>query len=366
MTSVLFECHHLYYLPHFTPIIHVLKQRGGYSVSASIPKTVAVREQLLFAEAVAKLDVELFTAGDEATRVDLLAAQKFDVVVAGNIGKLEEIVADHSVAVMVYHGIGVKMSYYRDMSARVDIRAVECEQRFRELQNRGETSIVLTGLTKLDPLADGSVGASEKILEECGFSPELPTILYAPTFYPSSLEKLLPEIPGLTQDMNIIIKLHNFSWHQKRYRFQSEEAMRVTERDENIYLVPPDGFDILPYYAAAEILISDISSTLFEYLALDRPIIQTMFSSPRLRHRFFPWRLSSRIDEARTAEIDFTHRLAEPENLEVTLRIVLNNPGMMSKTRQRSAEKFLYKLDGRASHRLVDAVETKLTEWNRL
>ena len=40
MRSVLFETHHLYYLPNFLPIIDELKHRGGYSLSASIPLTI--------------------------------------------------------------------------------------------------------------------------------------------------------------------------------------------------------------------------------------------------------------------------------------------------------------------------------------
>jgi len=37
MIKVLFENHHLYYLPHFIPIIDEMKRRGGYEIVASIP-----------------------------------------------------------------------------------------------------------------------------------------------------------------------------------------------------------------------------------------------------------------------------------------------------------------------------------------
>ena len=53
---------------------------------------------------------------------------------------------------MVYHGIGLKQSYYKDTSSRINIRAVESAARFDELKNDGHQNLLLTGYTKLDRL----------------------------------------------------------------------------------------------------------------------------------------------------------------------------------------------------------------------
>ena len=115
MISVLLESHHLYYLPHFEPIVAELNRRGGYEIAASIPLTIGAGERRLFYEAVQRLGVESITATDEEARIDKLRQREFDIVIVGNVGKLEEIAAENSMVVMVYHGIGLKQSYYKGL-----------------------------------------------------------------------------------------------------------------------------------------------------------------------------------------------------------------------------------------------------------
>jgi CDP-glycerol glycerophosphotransferase (TagB/SpsB family) len=172
------------------------------------------------------------------------------------------------------------------------------------------------------------------------------------------VEKLLPHLPDLAESVNVIVKLHGFSWSQRRYRHQSEAAQQVAK--EGVCLMPREDYNIVPLYAAADLLISDISSTLFEYLALNRPILQTTFTTPRLKHRIFKSRLRRRLDLGRSAEIDFTHRLDRPEDVSTVVREVLEKRNEMSPQRQAAAERFLYRTDGRASARLVDAIEERL------
>jgi CDP-glycerol glycerophosphotransferase (TagB/SpsB family) len=263
---------------------------------------------------------------------------------------------------MVYHGIGLKQSYYTDISPRVNLRAVESKSRFGELEEKGQINLVLTGLTKLDPLADVAETARDNLLRKWNLDPDLPTVLYAPTFYPSSLEKLLSELPTLADQTNVLIKLHNFSWYQKRYRFQIEMASEVANGCKGLVLLPPEEFHITKFYPVTDILLSDLSSTLFEFLALNRPIIQTEFYTPKLRHRIFPWRLSRRLDSERASEIDFTHFLNRPSNLLPVINHVLEYPDEMASAREAAVERYLYKIDGQASSRLVDAIEAKLKE----
>jgi CDP-glycerol glycerophosphotransferase (TagB/SpsB family) len=362
MTTILFESHHLYYLPHFEPIIAELKRRGGYEIAASIPLTVATDERRLFAESAQKLGVEIISDRDEKERVAKLRQREFNAIVVGNVGRVEAIAAENSVVVMVYHGIGLKQSYYTDISPRVNLRAVESKSRFGELEEKGQINLVLTGLTKLDPLAGVAETARDNLLRKWNLDPDLPTVLYAPTFYPSSLEKLLSELPTLADQTNVLIKLHNFSWYQKRYRFQIEMASEVANGCKGLVLLPPEEFHITKFYPVTDILLSDLSSTLFEFLALNRPIIQTEFYTPKPRHRIFPWRLSRRLDSERASEIDFTHFLNRPSNLLPVINHVLEYPHEMASAREAAVERYLYKIDGQASSRLVDAIEAKLKE----
>lgn len=358
MTSVLFETHHLYYLPNFLPIIDELKLRGGYSISASIPRSISDDERGNLREAVEAEGLEFIDADNEMERQTKLTQREFDVVIVGIPGMLKKVVSNKSLAVMVYHGIGLKQSYYRDTSSRIDIRAVESRSRYEELIQRGETNLVLTGYTKIDPLSHINLDNRNKKLEFLKLKPDRRTILYAPTFYPSSVEKLLPQLPRLAKEFNVIIKLHGFSWSQRRYRHHNQIAQQIA--GNGIYLVPFKDYNIVPYYAIADALISDISSTLFEYLATDRPIIQTSFTTPRLKHRIFSSRLTRRLDRDRSGKIDFSYLLKVPEEVLSVVKSILEGEDTMSSKRRQAAGLFLHQTDGKASSRLVDYIEERL------
>ena len=363
MKSILFETHHLYYLPNFLPIIKEFRLRGGYSLSASIPHIINDLERQHVREAVEKIGVEFIDGDNEMARQTELRNRKFDVIIVGVPGMLEKEVSENTVAVMVYHGIGLKESYYRDNSPRINIRAVESQERYDELTRRGEANLVLTGYTKNDPLAVMNSQKKTELLDTFNLSPQRPTLLYAPTFYPSSVEQMLPKLPGLAQEVNVIIKLHGFSWSQHRYRHHSEQAKQIT--GQGIYLVTREDYNIVPYYSVSDVLLSDISSTLFEYLALNRPIIQTTFYKPRLKHRLLKSRLRKRLDLVRSSEIDFTYRLDHPQELAAMVSETLKNPNSMSVVRLKAAERYLYRTDGKASARLVDAIIEKLDVGER-
>ena len=70
--------------------------------------------------------------------------------------------------------------------------------------------------------------------------------------------------------------------------YQSMLFTKMAKENKNIYLVPNEQFDIIPYYKIADLLVSDISSTMFEYLPLNRPIIQAECYTLRFKHRIFP------------------------------------------------------------------------------
>ena len=360
MPSILFECQHLYYLPQFRPVIAEMQRRGGFDLAASMPQTISRPEQEHFQAAIQSLGLEQISAPSEAERVAAIRQRAFDAVLVGNVGRLEEIAATDSLAVMVYHGIGLKASYYRDFSPRIDLLAVESEERLEEWRRRGVSQGVLTGMTKLDPLFSSPDISPEK-LGQLGLDPARPTILYAPTFYPSSLLPALTPLAALAGEINIIIKLHQFSWTQRRYRHQSILTGEMARRS-GMVLIGPDDYDIVPWYQAAAALVTDISSTLFEFLAVDRPIIRTTFTVRRLRHRLFPWRLRRRLDAERAAQVDFAALAERPAELGTVIKAELDRPNRLQAERTAARTRFLYHTDGKASARLVDAIVSRLED----
>ena len=53
------------------------------------------------------------------------------------------------------------------------------------------------------------------ILHRLGLDPDKPTVLFAPTYKPTCIEMVREHILPETQDYNLIIKLHHYSWRGK-------------------------------------------------------------------------------------------------------------------------------------------------------
>ena len=336
-----------------------MKNRGGYEIYASIPLTMPLEERNIFSDVCKENKIATITAINETTRVEKLKERKFQIIIVGNVGKIKQIADPSTLAIMVYHGIGLKQTYYRDITDRIDIRVVESKERYDILQKQGQKNLVLTGYSKCDPLIEYDNSQAD-ILDRLGLDPTKKTVLYAPSFYPSSIEKISPELAQFSNEFNLIIKLHNFSWFQKRYQYQSVLIRTVTDNLKNSFLAQPSDIDVIPYMLASDLLISDISSTIFEFLPLDRPIIMAECFSIRLKHRIFKRRFKRKLDLDRFDAIDFVYRINEPAQLNGLVYHAIEYPDEMSNVRVDAGERYLYKTDGKASIRLLDAIEEDL------
>ena len=359
MISVLFESHHLYYLPNFLPIIQEMRRRTVYEIYASIPHYMPKEEIGIFNQICNDNNILTFANNNEEDRIQTIINKKFDIIIVGNVGNIEKIATDNTLTVMVYHGIGLKQTYYNDIVERIDIRAVESKERFDILSNQGHTNLVLNGYTKCDPLIKDD-DATKDLLMSIGLDKSKKTILYAPSFYPSSIEKIYPELQYFSNEFNLIIKLHNFSWFQKRYQYQSEMMKNLDIRSNNLYLAKPNDIDVIPFMKVSDLLISDISSTIFEFLPLDRPIIMAECFTIRFKHRIFKKRFSRKLDLERYDSIDFVNRINDPGQLNGLIYHCIEYPSELSNLRKEAIEKYLYKNDGKASSRLIDEIESRI------
>ncbi len=359
MFTVLFESHHLYYLPNFFPIIKEMINRAEYDISASIPHSMPNEEIDIFNRICNDNNIEIISSNNEEDRIQTIRNKKFDIIIVGNVGKIEKIAAENTLTVMVYHGIGLKQTYYNDIVKRIDIRAVESKERFDILLSQGYNNLIINGYTKCDPLIIQK-NNTEDLLTNIGLDQNKKTILYAPTFYPSSIEKIYPELQYFSNEFNLIIKLHNFSWFQKRYKYQSEMMMDLDNNMSNVYLAKPSEIDVIPFMKVSNLLISDISSTIFEFLPLDRPIIMAECFSIRMKHRIFKKRFKRKLDLERYDSIEFVNRFNDPSQLNGLIYHCIEYPNELSNLRIEAIEKYLYKNDGKASIRLIDEIESKL------
>ena len=322
-----------------------------------MPRRLSLIQQHILKDLCKRINISFITSKSEQNRINKILKEAYDIIIVGNVGQLHKIILPEAIAVMVYHGIGLKQSYYTDIDDRINIRAVESLDRINELKGHGHKNLVLTGFTKLDRLHNIANESTKIIEQDLELNSNKKTVLYAPSFYPTSIEKISPYLSDLSQDHNIIIKLHTFSWEQKKYHYQNLLCTELSRDNKDIYLLPNEAFDIIPYYLIADILITDISSTMFEYLPLNRPIIQAECYSLKLKHRILSRHFWKKMDIKRQENIDFTYKIFNPENLMSRVYYALDNIDEMSENRKNACQQYLYNNDGSASLRLVDAIE---------
>lgn len=363
--TVVFDAYHLYHLPQFDPIIELLVSDRRFRVYLTTSASNVPEERRLTHRILERLDCPVISGSDEEERARRIRALKPHAFICGwSRYALDDFVPESTLVGMIYHGIGVKPSYWRDNHPRLNLRFVEGPYRKRQLREKGIlTDLEVTGFAKLDPLFNGKITDQPSILEELGFSAEKKTILYAPTFYPSSVEPFGLQLAEATQEYNLIIKLHMWVYFLRKFggvdlRRQRRIAEQAQKRFSHVRVLPPEYYNIVPLYRAADVLITEASSTIFEMLALDKPVIQCGFQRLRVSHRFFRSRLyRKRLSREMEREAtEFCTLLGRPEDLKQSLEISLNQALPALDKRESYKKDMLYKLDGKASERIRDLI----------
>ncbi|MDP8904797.1 MAG: CDP-glycerol glycerophosphotransferase family protein [Chloroflexota bacterium] len=206
-----------------------------------------------------------------------------------------------------------------------------------------------TGYPQLDPLFRRDPPPA------LALDPAQRTVLFAPTWNaglsaaPVLGDRLAELIRGDGPPYNIIIKPHP---HVPLRRGQwMNWWRRLAERDERVHLVSDAAADVTPYLLAADLLVSDVSSVTFLFLALDRPIV--LVTNPR--HPFDP---AYDPDDLNWRWRDLATEVTDPDRqLAAAVSAALANPGERSEIRQRyAAQLFGPRRDGRNAQRVAERI----------
>lgn len=352
--NVYFDIKHLYYLPQYIPVINALRDRD-INCHCLIHQQVIpnkVTEEYLTNN---KLNYS-FIENDDAARKYYLT-KKPDWLIFGNAFYNLGAINQQTNTVLMQHGIGPKSCYYDVSKSDITYRFVEGKHRQKRLQQMfPEKSFINTGYAKLDPIINKSV---DKInLNEIGLNEKKPTILYAPTFYPSSIQCLSPNFPASLSGYNLIIKPHFFSFIKKAYSKQ-RKILEHWQSFDNVYLADLSEISILPYMDIADILISDASSTLFEFTALNKPAIWCDFYHVRWSYKgIFKWRLKKRLDKDLKYFGQVAQRVTNEDELKEQIENHYHSPEIKEVERQKMTELLTGKIDGYCSQRIVNFITT--------
>ncbi len=284
--------------------------------------------------------------------LERIRREHFDVLVSAH---LSDTLFPRSVGkkIQIFHGVSVKNLAVREKALRYDILCLpgryHAEQYERAgLVRAGGPEYLITGFPKADPLGPGASGLDRKaLLKGLGLDPGRPTILFAPTGERhNALDVMGREIvealmaPGL---WNILVKPHDhpkkdIDWFSELGRYEDEGLCLVRDRD------------IIPYLAASDLLITDISSVAVEYTLLDRPII--FIDIPALLKRVRKRAPALDLDTygRKTGRV-----VADPAALAAAVRDSLANPERDSAIRRRMAA-HLFHAPGRAAANVAGVV----------
>lgn len=144
-------------------------------------------------------------------------------------------------------------------------------QEFEKLQRKyGDFEVLETGWTRQDWIARHRDDFSEekaKLLQEHGCER---MVLYAPTFSPSltSLPKIKSALIDLVEQKKVLllIKLHPLTCQE--WVDEYKELARQYQ-----HIIFEEDFAVTKYMLMADVMISDTSSTIYEMLLLDKPVI---------------------------------------------------------------------------------------------
>ena len=200
--------------------------------------------------------------------------------------------------------------------------------------------IHVTGMSKLDglfaPFDDASFRAAH------GFAPDERLLLWCPTFNPelSGLTVIGADIRRLTAFGTVVIKMHGTT--DPALASSIREALAG---DPRIRFVDPSA-DATPYMRAASLMITDVSSVMFEFAALDRPLV--LVDNPRQSSY-----VNFRPDDVEYRMRHVGPRVTTADELVEAVRESLADPQQYGEARRAVTAQMFAATDGRNAERIA-------------
>lgn len=354
---VLLHISHLYHWEALEPVYHLLRQDPRFQVEVYLEDEPR-RRFWFWKQSLKPRALELLKQ-DGVTPVD--RPGRYDFVLASDVLRAPERFGSAQLGI-VNHGTGIKTVFYRllrKQQARYHL-FLEGHYRKQRLQAHGlarRHDLHITGYPKLDPLFQNRY-RREEVLGTLGLDPTVPTVLYAPSYKPSALDILGDAVFRATRGYQLIVKLHPFSWTgwyaPHRHHKQVERWVR---RYHHAVLLPWDAYRVIPYVVAADVVISEVSSTLFEFLAAGKFGVVVDLPAERLKHSDGEPLLD--MENARLFEGAFPH-VQGPDDLHDALEAALHPTRGQRQALEKHRRHFFYGLDGKAAHRVVAIIKQQV------
>ena len=347
--NVIFDTKSLYYLPQYLPVYKELQKLNAVSTFVFYED---VHDDII-KQIISEDDLPAVWVKNQEEAAAYYESKKADWVFFANSFPYLDQVHKYSKSAQLGHGIGPKTSYYSKSNKSMTVRFVEGDYRRQRLVSRyPNDTFIDVGFCKLDPIINGEI-EDLSLSRDYGLDDRLPTLLYAPTFYPSSIERFPKDWPKSFDGYNIIIKPHYFSISKKAYRKQ-RTLLKAWEKYDNVYLARTEDYSLVPFLKLADVLISDASSALFEFALLNKPVIWCDFLKLRWNYRgIFSYKFKKRMDRDYGEYASVAVHAESYKNLKSLVISQIENPDELEQVRLSLSEKLAGRTDGQASKRIV-------------
>ena len=362
--KILFKMFYLYHKAAFVPLIKVFSDDPAYEVSLSLTHEINrffgtfIRQKSY--KYIRKFKADGYRISDESEQFDIVVVP--DTVEESRYGK--------TLLCFVNHGTGIKNVLYRNLRKHQPNRYmifVEGQYRVDKLIESGcifNCEVYKVGLPKLDPFFKKGVFNREDILNSFGLNPGKKTVLFAPTYKPTCVYEVKNVIFEATCDYNLIIKLHHYAWMGKYARHSQHRIFeRRLKKNPHAVVIPKNYYNILPLIAVADTLVSEASSTVFDFLATGKTGVIYDLPHEQMKHTDGEYILST--DNREFLKDAFVH-INNPDQLEAGIKQALNPVEKNVETAKKDRDYYFYKLDGKASERVKTEIERLFAEGTHM
>ena len=172
------------------------------------------------------------------------------------------------IKVQIFHGLGVEKKSHFKIRHFFDVYLTSgpyVTDRFSRMQVTHKYFLVReTGWPKIDYILDYP---TKNIKKRFSMPPDKRVILYAPTFSERmhSASELLPVILDGVRDDEI--------WLMKFHEFMDKQIVETIRRQTSPSIRMIDDYDVTPYLHLSDVIVSDTSSVVYEFMALNKPVI---------------------------------------------------------------------------------------------
>jgi len=350
--KIFFDVLNIYYLPQYIPVYEELNKRGHSCRFVVYSKK---NDQSKLSSLLEEMGVESTWVYDLDEARELYIKDQPDWIFFGNLFPDLDDIHKFSKTVQMGHGVGPKPSYYNKSSVGMTVRFVEGDLRLEKIKSLfPEQNFQQVGFSKLDPVFNKIEKGID--MKKAGLDPNKPTLLYAPTFNPTSLGCFPKDWPKEFEDYNILIKVHGLTLARDRYK-KEQKLINQWRKYPNVYVADIDEFSLVPFLVSADILISEASSTLFEFAALNKPVVICDFYDLKWSYKgLFKYRFEKRFGDSIIYDELGAHAKSY-KHLKQKVEEELALPTNFEVSRKAYTRDHIGPTDGKASERIVDYIE---------